>query len=79
MSGRSLRILLGDVCRDSWFVGSVASRQDLRLVILAKQEVDDVEETEDVIILVFTNGDEDGRYTRGDTDSVLDVEVLKSR
>lgn len=40
--------------------------------------VGSVKETEDAIVGVVAYGDEDSGHTRGDTDRVLDVEVLKS-
>ena len=50
----------------------------MRGVRLAIEEVDDIEEAfQSTVLEVLTDGNEDGRDTGGDTDGVLNVEVLK--
>ena len=63
--------------RDGVLILSVTGGQNLRRVCLAEQEVDLVQETAQAVLVVLATGDEDGRYTRGNADGVLRVEILR--
>ena len=63
--------------RDVGFVEAVAGRENSWRGVLVEEEVDDIEEAfQSTVLEVLTNGNEDGRDTGGDTDGVLNVEVL---
>lgn len=57
---------------------TIAGSQDLRRVGFVEQEVDDVQEALEITVLeVVSHGNEGGRDTRSNADSVLDIKVLK--
>ena len=63
--------------RDVGFVEAVAGRENSWRGVLVEEEVDDIEEAfQSTVLEVLTDGNEDGRDTGGDTDGVLNVEVL---
>ena len=63
--------------RDGVLVLAVTGSKDLRWGVLTKQEVDHVEEAAKVAIaILLARGDENSWHLGGNTNSVLDIEVL---
>ena len=69
-----MRDPLGEGLRDKILVNAVASCQDLRGIRFGKEEVDEIKEA--ILDVIVSHGDESYGDTGGDTDSILDVEVL---
>ena len=70
--GRDGACVLCDLRRDVALVEAVGGRQDVGRVVLAEEEVGDIEEAVDV---TQTHRNKDGRNASGDADSVLYIEI----
>ncbi len=74
------RFVLGQCAGDGVFALSVAGGEDLWGCTLTTQEVDDVQKSLKIAVLVLVaNGDEGSRHARRNTDRVLYVKVLMNR
>ena len=63
--------------RNIRFVLAITGRENLWRITLVQQKVDDVEEALEIAVLeIITDGDEGGRDAGGETNGVLNIEIL---
>jgi hypothetical protein len=69
--------VLGDSRRDVWLIKSIAGGQNLGWRRLADKGIYDVEETVYTVRIILANGNKCGRDACGNTNGILDVQVLQ--